>query len=566
MWWRRKSVEQRLDKELRDHFERLVRDFIAEGLAPAEARRRARLEFGGVDQVKEECRDVRGRWLADFTQDLRYAARTFIRSPGFLAVSVLSLALGIGANTAIFSLIDALMLRSLPVQDPGRLVQIARLQPNGKLLNVSYPLFQYMRANLKTLPVSAIELASIPVISVDGAEEQVTGEMVTGAYFALLGVRPQIGRLIEPRDDTVAPTAPVAVISYRYWQRRLGLKHAVIGKAFVLAKKVFAIAGVTPPQFEGTRLGRDPDITVPLTMMLGVGQRSEPTNNMFNMLARLGPSATTAQADAELQVHWKTFLEGIAASMPAKDVPAFLTQRIAVRDGSGGFSPVREYYSDALLILMGIVALVLLLACANLSGLLLARAASRKQEVSIRLAIGAGSMRIMRQFLTESLLLSLIAGGSGLLLAYWFSTALVKMISNGGPLILNTTPDWRVLAFTTAISLFACLASGLAPGLHALRSHLNPALRQVRGGGHQRLGRTMVIAQLAISMVLLVGATLFVGTVVKLHHVDPGLRADGVAMFLLRQTNEYVPARAAQVETALLERLRTAPGVIAASA
>ena len=560
MWFRRN-----LDSELRYHFERLVRDSIAAGMTPEQARRQARLEFGGMEQIKEECLDVRGRWLEDLGKDLHYAARTLRRSPGFLVVTVLSLALGIGANSAIFSLINAVMLRSLPVKEPQRLVQITRLRSDGKPGDVSYSLFQYLRDNMKSISGAAVEMASGSTVVMDGAEEEVGTELVSGDHYRLLGIEPAAGRLLEPADDAIAPAVPAAVISYRYWQRRFGLNPAALGKTFTFQDRLLTIVGVTPPRYHGTTAGRDPDITMPVTMTMSETQRREDTLNMFGMLGRLAPGATTRQANAELQVLWKTFQRRIAAAAPEKGRPEIFRQRAAVLKAAGGFTEMFDDYTDALLLLMGIVALVLLLACANVSGLLLARAASRQREISIRLAIGAGGGRLMRQFLAESLVLAALGGSVGLVLAHWFSSALVAMMANGRTLLLSTAPDWRVFAFTGAISLAACVVAGLAPGWHALRANLNPGLKQVWAGGQQRLGKALVIAQLGISMVLLVGATLFVGTLVKLYSVDPGVRTDGVLMFHLKFTR-YPQVRGWAVQSAILDRLRELPGVALASA
>ena len=224
------------------------------------------MEFGGVEQIKEDCRDVHGRWLEDFVQDLRYSARALRRSPGFLTVSVLSLALGIGANTAIFSLINAVMLRSLPVREPDRLVQITRLTEEGTPGEISYAFLESVRANLKSISGVAAEMPSSPAIVMDGVEEIVDAELVSGDHFSVLGVEPAAGRLLVPADDAISPAAPAAVISYRYWQRRFGLSPAAIGKTFTLQiqNKVFTIVGVTPPRYHGTRLGSDPDVTLPL--------------------------------------------------------------------------------------------------------------------------------------------------------------------------------------------------------------------------------------------------------------------------------------------------------------
>lgn len=571
MWFRKKPDEERLDAELRYHFEKLVRESIASGMEPGEAQRRARLEFGGVQQIKEDCRDVHGRWLEDFGRDLRYTARTLRRSPGFLAVSVLSLALGIGANTAIFSLINAVMLRSLPVKEPERLVQITRVTADGMPLSVSYPLFLFFRDNLKAISGASAQMESNPAIVIDGAEELVNAELVSGAHYSTLGIEPAAGRLLEPADDVIAPDSPAAVISYRYWQRRFGLSPAVIGKTFTLQihNRVITIIGVTPPRYEGARLGRDPDITLPVAMMFNDAQRRDPTFNALNMLGRLAPGARVEQANAELQVLWQTFLQQVAATLPEKERPRFLQQRAAVLKGANGLDigGLRRDYSEPLLVLMGIVAMVLLLACANLSGLLLARAASRHREISIRLAIGAGGGRLMRQFLTESFALAAFGGCAGLLLARWFSSTMVKMMASGDDtLLLSVTPDWSVLAFTGAISLAACILSGLAPGLHALRVNLNPGLKQARTGGHQRLGKALVIAQLSISMVLVVGAALFAATLAELYRVDRGLRTDGVLTFRIRTSERHPPARRWTSLGTLLERLNALPGVVSASA
>jgi predicted permease len=488
------------------------------------------------------------------------------RSPGFLAAAVLSLALGIGANTAIFTLIDAVMLRPLPVHQPEQLIQITGLSDAGRPNSVSYPLFHYFGDNVKSISGAAAEASAEPVILLDGSDEIVSAEWVSGGHYAMLGVEAAAGRLIQPADDTVSPASPAAVISYGYWQRRFGLNPAAIGKTFSIRNDTFTIVGVTAPGFNGTRPGRNPDITLPLAMMLTPEQRAEPTNNFLVLLARLQPGATGMQANAEVQVLWKAFLEGQAPRFPEKDRPVILRQRAGVLPAPNGFSQLEYSYSQPLFLMMGIVALVLLLACTNLSGLLLARAAARQREISIRLAIGAGRGRLVRQFLTESLALGVLGGAGGLFLAYWFSGGLVAMLANGETLDLSVAPDRRVLAFTTAISLLACLLAGLAPSAHALRANLNPALKEVRASSRWRLGKALAIAQLSISMVLIVGAALFIGTLMKLYGVDRGLRTDGILTFGVRIHQPYPPARGLAVQNALLDRLAAVPGVTSATA
>ena len=566
MWFGKKRAEARLHSELHYHLDKLAEEYIAAGMTQKEARLRAQQEFGGLEQIKEDCRDIRGRWLEDLAKDVRYAARGLRRSPAFLAVVVLSLALGIGANTAIFSLINAVMLRSLPVQDPDRLVLITRMRDEGKPASVSYLLFQHFRSSLQSISVSAADRVSQPTIVIDGSDEVAEADLVSGDYFSLLGVEPAVGRLLTASDDLIAPESPAAVISYRYWQRRFAADPGAIGKRFTIGDKVFTIVGVTPPRFEGTRPGWLPELMLPLTATLSEEEREEPTNNNLSMIARLKLGATVEQANAEVQVAWNSFNQALAAREPEKDRARMLQQRAAALPAHNGVNALQYDFSEPLFVLMGIVGLVLLLACANLSGLLLARAASRQREISIRLAIGAGRGRLFRQFLAESLLLAALGAFAGLFLSRWFCAALVSMLAGGGTLTLDVTADWRVLAFTCAISIFACLLAGLAPGIHAMRGSLQPALKEVRTSGRTRLGRGLVIAQVAISMVLVVGAALFLITLAQLHRVDRGLQTGGVLALNVRSSEAYPAARGLAVRAKLLDRLASMPVVREASA
>jgi predicted permease len=566
MWFGNKRAEARLHSELRYHLDKLEQEYIAAGMSPRAARLRAQQEFGGIEQVKEDCRDIRGRWLEDLAKDVRYAARGLRRSPAFLAVAVLSLALGIGANTTIFSLINEVMLRSLPVQEPDRLVLITRLRDEGKPASVSYLLFHHFRTSLQSISVSAADRVSQPTIIIDGLDEVAEANLVSGEYFSMLGVEPAAGRLLAAADDVIAPESPAAVISYRYWQRRFAGNPGVIGKHFSIRENVFTIVGVTPQRFLGTRPGWVPDIMLPLTTMLSEEERTEPTNNNLSMIARLRPGATVEQVNAEVQVAWNQFNQALAAREPEKDRAAMLQQRAAAFPAHNGVSALQYDFSEPLFVLMGIVVLVLLLACANLSGLLLARAASRQREISIRLAIGAGRGRLFRQFLAESLLLAVLGAVAGLFLSCWFSAVLVNMLAGSGTLKLDVATDWRVLAFTCAISILACLLAGLAPGIHAMRGSLQPALKEVRTSGHPRLGRGLVISQVAVSMVLVVGAALFLETLAQLHRVDRGLQTGGVLALNVRSSEPYPAARGLAVRAALLEGLASMPGVEKASA
>jgi len=542
----------------------LIDDYLAAGLNRKEAERRAFLEFGNVAAIEEASRDIRGRRLEDLSRDLRYTIRTLRRSPGFAAVAVLSLGLGIGANAAIFTLINAVMLRTLPVNAPDRLVRISRLTPEGRPGVVSYPLFEYFRDNVKSISGAFAHWIADQSIVIDGEEELVTADIVTGAYYDVLGIGPAAGRLLVPADDD-RPSSPVAaVLSDSYWERRFGRSPSAIGKSFTVRNNPFTIVGVTSASFQGVIPGRVPDITVPLQM--SDEQRQEMSFNVLNLMARLKAGATVEQANAEVQVVWSALRASWVTRAPEKERAGILSVQAAAVPAPDGFNPFRYNFAQSLLILMGTVGLVLLLACVNLSGLLLARAAARQREISIRLAIGAGRERLIRQFLTESLVLAAMGGSLGLAIAGWFSARLVTLFGNGSPVVLSVAPDWRVLAFTTAISIIACVIAGLAPALQAVRVNVNPALKQVPAAGSNRLAKTLVVAQLAISMILIVGATLFVGTLVKLYAVDRGFNSDGILVVNVRSNGVYTIDRAKAVQAALLDRLRTIPGVRSASA
>ena len=571
MFFRKKQSERQFDSEVQYHLDRAAQSYIAQGMDPQEAHRRARLEFGGAAQIQEDLRDVHHpRWLADLRQDLVYAVRTLRRSPGFLISAVATLALGIGANTAIFSLIDAVMLRPLPVRDPSGLVQLARFTDTGGSRNVSYPLFEYFRDHLSSISGAFAEMPLVNTITLGGVEENVYGDAVSGEYYSVLGLAPAAGRLLGPQDD--AGPSPVAVISYAYWKRRFGLDPAAIGKTFVADRTVLTIVGVEPPGFSSIAHGRTSDFTVPLFMTEQINGGSAAWRqrwdfNLLATMARLKPGVTVTRANAELEALFDGWRNDKAATLSGDFLrKQLLKERAAALPAAAGLNGLRNEFFEPLAVLMCIVALVLLLACANLSGLLLARASSRQREVSIRRALGAGNGRLARQFLAESMLLAALGAIVGFALAQWFSRALIAMMANGDQLDLSVSPDWRILAFTGAISLLACVAAGLAPGLNAGRSNVNPALKQVRSGGHRRLGRALVVAQLCISMTLLIGASLFIRTLVKLYSVDTGIRTEGVFMFNINTKAPFPRARALAIQTAIVDRLQSMPGVLYASA
>jgi predicted permease len=558
MWF---SKRLRARDELSFHRDKLIEDYVTAGMDRRAAERRAFLEFGNMATIEETSRDVRGRWLEDFVKDLRYAFRTLRRSPAFTTVAVVSLALAIGANSAIFSLVNAVLLRPLPVDEPSRLVQITRLTPEGRAVNVSYPLFEHLRDNVRSISGAFVHWTANDSIVVDGEQEFVIADTVSGAYFDVLGVRPAAGRLLVPADDSLSASSPAAVISDRYWQRRFGRSPSAIGKTFRMRDRVFTIVGVMPPRFQSVRMGNAPDLVLPLLLVMNEEQRTAATNNSLRLIARLKPGATIEQVNAETPVIWKSFIEPLAAQIPGSLQSEMRSRQVGALPASDGINPFRDDLALPLMILMGIVVFILLLAAVNLSGLLVARGAARQREISIRLAIGAGRGRLTRQFLTESLVLASIGGGLGLILAGQLGTALAGFFLSGQELELSVAPDWHVVGFTAAVAVAACLVAGLLPALQAARANLNPALKEVRAHGHGRLSRVLVATQVAISMVLVVAATLFVGTLVKLYAVERGFDSTGVLIVNVRSTAPFPADRRVAVVRAVLDRLNQMPDV-----
>jgi predicted permease len=555
-----------VDDELRYHRDRLIDDYMAAGMDRQTAERRAFLDFGNVAAIEEQVRDVRGRWLADLAADLRYALRGLRRSPIFTAIAVVSLALGIGANAAIFSVVNAVMLRKLPVAEPGRLVILGRVGEDGRPLFVPYRLFEITRDRLTSVSGVFAAGTSDQTAVIDGEDELVSFDMVSGTYFDVLGVRPAAGRLLSSRDDDAGAGTPAAVISDSYWSRRYGRSGDALGKQVVLRDRTFTIVGVAPPGFRGIRPDRSPDLFVPLQLVLLPEQRQSMDLNNYIVMGRLRPGATQAAANAEMQTLYTGFVQMQASLDREKNRAAILRQRAAAFAASGGYNALGYEYERSLFILMGSVGLVLLLACVNLSGLLLARAAARQREIAIRLALGAGRGRLVRQFLSEGLLLAAMGAAGGLLVARWAAPWLFALFLNGRDVAISVAPDWRVVAFTAAAGAASCLLAGLAPALHAVRGGVPASLKEVRARGSNRLGKSLVVAQLTISMILLVGAALFIGSLVKLNSVTRGFDARGVLVLNVRIAQAYPQARVHAVADALIERLRRAPGVAAASA
>jgi putative ABC transport system permease protein len=572
--FRRDRAEQELDDELRTFIDLSAAEKMRDGVPPAEARRQAILELGGLEQAKERVRTYRhGAWLDEGGRDLRYAFRTFRRNPGFALVIVLTLALGIGANTAIFSLIDALMLRWLPVRNPHELVQLQMQLPDGG----GRPGCQGCAESFSYAVVRALDdqkdifggVAGFSgYVFNDGTADsvrRVPGALVSGGYYETLGLNPAIGRLLTRADDQ-SGAALVAVISDGYWERRFLRSPAAVGQTLRLNGVPVTVVGVSPPGFAGANVGSIADITMPVAALPALNPQAAsllgPGNFWLRALARPAPGISPSEAAARLTTVWSRMWDSlIAPHWPAARRNQFANAKFLLTPGGTGWTFMREIYGKPLMVLMVVVALVLLIACANVASLLLARAAARQREIAIRLAIGAGRGRIIRQLLTESTLLSLSGAAFAVLLAWACGRFLVDAISTARfEVVFDLTPNWHVLGFTGAVAIATGIVFGLAPVFQLTAAGPLPALKDDAwmGGSRSRLLSALVTGQVALSLMLLVGAGLFVGTLRNLQRIDPGFNREGVLLIDL-------PGRRTALQRDLLDDLERVPGVVAAS-
>jgi predicted permease len=559
--------------EIQSHIALHVDDLVRRGVDPIEARRQAILSLGGIDPTVEAIRDRRSLPILDaIWQDVRYGTRLLRRHPGFTAVAVTTLALGIGANTAIFSLVDAVLLKSLPVADPGRLVVIDRVTRRGEIQNASYPLFERLHEQDALFAgVLASEDGTLRVrLSTAGSGtdvEEAVIQLVSGNFFDVLGVRPFVGRTLSALDDRLGD-AGAAVLSYDYWRRRFASDANVLGQTITLNGQTAVIVGVAPPGFFGEVVGRAPGMWLPLAMQPRIDRRpsllGDPNVGWLRVIARLRPDVTANQAAAALDVVSARLRSEPNAAGRARWI-GFAQVRLV--PGDRGLPDFREQYSKPLRVLAAIAALVLLVACANVSSLLLARATARQREVAVRLAIGAGRRRLVGQFLVESALLAAIGGGLGLLLAFWGSQTLLVMASNNtAPLPISVTPNLRILTFTTILSSIAVVIFGLAPSLLASGVRVNDALKSTRTiPGRAPLSRLLVIVQVALALVLLAAAGLLVQTLHNLRARDFGFAAESLLQGRVEATG-YSQAQVVDLSHRLIEHFATVPGVQSVSA
>ncbi len=539
-------------------------------------------------------------------QDLRYGLRMLLKQKSVTVIAVLSLALGIGANTALFSIVDAMLLKLLPVKEPKRLVLFKSIAPpnfspgsyNGnsqqdpvtkeqRMTSFPHQSYQRLREQLHQQSVLSDVFAFGNVglnVFADGQSNVASGQAVTGNYFVGLGVQPVIGRLLTDDDDK-ASAAPVAVLSHRYWQQRFSGDTAVVGKQINLNNVAFTVIGVTPLGFDGTgQVGESRDVTIPIAwepQLNADPQRSRMYGAgvwWLRIMGRLKPGATPEQAQAQLE---PAFHQSVIEHRTARNTQTQATggnaispleqkdyPRLVLASGSQGEMNMREYYAPSLYLLLGVVGLVLLIACANVANLLLSRAASRQKEIGVRLALGASRWRLMRQLLTESVLLAAVGGALGLVFALWIKDGLLVTSDWGGEFMRGFEPklDWRVLGFTMTLSLLTGIVFGVAPAWRATRVDLTPTLKDTGRGSsaatRSLLSRGLVVMQVALSLLLLVGAGLFVRTLLNLQRVDVGFNTNNLLLFSVTPSLiGYKDERLMNLYDRMTERLETIPGV-----
>ncbi len=590
---RRRTADRELDEELQFHLEQMQALAVSRGDDAAGATGRARRHMGSLHQVKEACRDMRTlRPVEHFLQDLRFGARLLARGPGFTAVAVLSLALGIGSASAIFSLINAIVLRPLPIADPQELLIAQATDRDQVNLRFSYPVVERARELLagraQVAAQSSVESVLVATRG-DGvgasAPESARLQLVAGDFFGALRQRAQVGRVLGPDDNRSLGQHAVVVISDGYWSRRFGRVTGVLGRELIINGTSMAIVGVAAPEFFGATVtqAKAPDVWAPATMQAalrfaGDYRRTggdlakpwllQPELTWLQILIRAPAGSGAAVAEAmTLALHRGA--PPVAGRNPG-------VTRVTLLPGSGGFSPLRSELTTPLIVLLLMVGLLLAIACANIAGLLLARAASRGREMAIRLSMGAGRGRLIRQLLTESLLLASVGGGLGLGLAYWGSTALLASLTSGAPVTgIDVRPDWRVVGLTLATSMATALLFGLFPAMRGARVPLAESLQaQTRsvigeGGRGKRVsvGTLLITGQMAFAILLLLVAALFARSLQAMTQADVGYDRDHVLVARIdARSAGYTVAELAALHTRVVARLAGLPGVVGVSA
>ena len=579
----RQREERRLDTEVRAYELLLADEKIRAGMNPQEARRQSRLDLGGVEQVKEQVRGVRaGHWFETLFKDVHFGIRTLRKSPGFAAAAILTLALGVGANTAIFSLLNAVILRVLSVPDPKQLVQFTYTFPSNGPENwnsyFGYQQLERFRDQATTLSgVFGGTQVNRVNVGWSGGSGLAQCDAYTDNLFSVLGLIAQQGRLFALGDDREG--ADVAVLSDRFWRNRFGADPAIIGQTILIDQLPFTVIGVAPAGFSGIYVGASRDIWVPLRALdrftPDPKRWQAPFTSWLLIAGRVGPSVSLTQAEAELDViHRRTLAEQLAESerRDSESLQRLVREsHLVLLPAAGGMvSGLRHAYELPLKLLMVVSGLVLLVSCLNIANLGLARASERRPEIALRMALGSGRKRLVRQLLTESFLVAGAGGVLGLAIAWWGGAFLVRMISTGeGPPALDVRPDWLIFGFAAAVTLSSALLFGLAPAIAGTRVEPGQALKQdahSTTASSRRLNRVLLPVQVTLSLVLIMGAGLFTRTLENLWRVNVGYDRDNILMFSAdAKLAGYPKERASALYRAILDKTSALPGVQSAS-
>ncbi len=588
MFWRRRKQSD-FKAEINTHLELEIERLKDQGLSDEDARMAARRAFGNVTQAEEHFYEsTRWLWWEHLAQDVRFGLRTLTKNPGFTSIAVITLALGIGANTAIFSLMNAVMLRALPVQNPGQLVMLGEAHAGGSTDDFaateiySYPFYLELREKNQVFSGTSAML-SMPFTTMHGLVEgnsemeALDVQLVSGSYFPMLGVKPVLGRAFTEAEDEPAGGHPVAVLSYAWWERRFARDPAILGRTVTLGSTAYTIIGVAPEGFFGTSIGHGSNLWIPLSMEKQVSPGwnglDRTSFQSLYILGRLKDGVSAEQAKANVNVLAKQiWTDEAGGTLTAKQQAILQHTEVKLTPIKTGLPGLRRQATTPLEILMAVVGLVLLIVCANLANLQMARASSREREIAVRISLGAGRGRLIRQLLTESLLLALSGGAVGAAIAGLAGNALAAMLPHGsGPLPVDVRPDARVLVFTFVVALGTALLCGLAPALRATRISLGGSLREGRGRASAAtrtpLAKALIVSQVALSLLLLIGAGLFLRTLVNLFDVDTGFDKQNVLLFGIDppaagyQEDERLGRLYQQIE----QRVGALPGVRAAS-
>jgi predicted permease len=592
----RSRMESQMDDELHFHIERYTEDLVRSGLSREEALRRARAEFGAVQARKDECREALGlRLLDELRADLRYAFRMLRQSPAFTVVAILSLALGIGANTAIFTLMEAALWKTIPVKNPEQLRLLSWVSgpkevmdstsgdwdqtPSGGRTSTSFSYAAFrgiQRQNRVFQSLFAFKPLERITAVIDGHAKLVTSELVSGNFYEGIGVSTIAGRHILPTNDVRSGTAAIAVISDSFWSRQFGRDASVLGKQITLNQIPITIIGVNPPGFKGMEPGQNPDFFLPLSIQPAIlpDQYTDKHGSLLDdpdywwvlIMARLKPGISESQAQAALDVVLNDIVRDSLPNKKDRDMP-----HLRVLTGSRGYDELHREFSEPLLVLMSLVGLVLLIACANLANLLLARATARQREISVRLALGAGRWRIMRQMLTEGIALAVLGGAAGLLFGYWTRNGVPALLATSWrPSPLQPQFDSQVLLISVGLSLLTGILFSLAPAWQSTRVQVNVALkdgvRSTMSLPKLLAGKSLVVFQICLSLLLLVGAGLFIRTLSNLKSANLGFRPERILLFTLDPPRTRYAGE--QRKTLFLhaeERIENVPGVRSAT-